>query len=96
MSQLAVTVKIDSVVKRDAQALAQKLGLSLSTIVENKLREVVRERRVVFEEDIVPNRETAKLLRQIESDVKHDRNLSPGFASVHELEQYLDSLSHDD
>jgi len=61
MSQIPITVKIDAKLKKDAQKLAKNLGLSLSAIVENKLREVVNERRVVFEEPLVPNKRTAKL-----------------------------------
>ena len=48
MSQIAVTIKIDADVKAHAQKLASRLGLSLSAIVENQLKEVIRERRVVF------------------------------------------------
>jgi len=76
MSQIPVTIKIDADLKQQAQDLAKSLGLSLSAIVENKLRQVVRERRVVFEEDFVPNAKTARILRQIEADVKARRNVS--------------------
>ena len=60
MSQVPVTVKIDATVKLQSQKLAQRLGLSLSSIVENKLREVIAERRVVFEEELIVNEKTAK------------------------------------
>jgi addiction module RelB/DinJ family antitoxin len=96
MSQIPVTVKIDADLKHDAQKLAKSLGLSLSAIVENKLREVVRQRRVVFEEDTVPNEQTAKELRKIEADIKAERNLSGPFKTFGELEQHLNSLGHAD
>lgn len=92
MSQIPVTVKIDEQLKREAQILAKSLGLSLSAIVENKLREVVRERRIVFEEEFVPNEKTAKELRKIEADVKAGRNLSKPFKTFQELNKHLDSL----
>lgn len=62
MSQIPVTIKIDAQLKQEAQQLAKSLGLSLSAIVENKLRQVVRERRVVFEEDppAAPSKRAAK------------------------------------
>jgi addiction module RelB/DinJ family antitoxin len=94
MSQIAITVKIDADVKEQAQRLAKRLGLSLSTVVENKLREVVSERRVVFEEEFVPNKKTAKELEQIEADIKAGRNLSEPFNTFEELEAHLNSLSH--
>ena len=96
MSQTPVTIKIDSDVKKQAQEVAQALGLSLSTIVENKLREVVRERRVVFEEYPVPNARTAETLKQIEADVKAGRNLSGPFATPAALKEHLSKLGHAD
>ena len=96
MSQTPITIKIDSSVKQQAQDLAQKLGLSLSTIVENKLREVVRERRVIFEEELIPNKKTAKDLEKIETDIKANRNLSGPFNTFEELEDHLNSLGHAD
>jgi addiction module RelB/DinJ family antitoxin len=96
MSQIPVTIKIDADLKQDAQKLAKSLGLSLSAIIENKLRQVVRERRVVFEEELVPNQKTADELRQIEADVKAGRNLSGPFKSAEELERHLNNLGHAD
>ena len=94
MSQTPVTIKIDTDVKRQAQALAKKLGLSLSAIVENELREVVRERRVVFEDKPAPNKRTAQQLAKIEADIKAGRNLSGPFTAIEDLERYLNTLSH--
>ena len=96
MNQIPVTVKIDADLKKDAQELAKSLGLSLSAIVENKLREVVRERRVVFEEEFIPNEKTAKELQEIEADIKAGRNLSGPFKTFNELEKHLNSLGHAD
>ncbi len=94
MSQIPVTVKIDADVKQQAQKLAKQLGLSLSAIVENKLKEVVRERRVVFEEELIPNERTARQLEKIEADIKAGRNLSRPFNTFEELEKHLDNLGH--
>jgi addiction module RelB/DinJ family antitoxin len=94
MSQVPITVKIDTNVKEQAQKLAKILGLSLSTIVENKLREVVSERRVVFEEEFIPNEKTAKELEKIEADIKAGRNLSSPFNTFEELERHLNNLGH--
>jgi addiction module RelB/DinJ family antitoxin len=96
MSQTPITVKIDTDVKQQAQKLAQKLGLSLSSIIENKLREVVRERRVIFEEEVILNDNIAKQLDKIETDIKAGRNLSKPFTTFEELERHLNSLNHAD
>lgn len=92
MSQTAVTIKIDSQVKKEAQELAKRLGLSLSAIIENNLRTTVRQRRVVFEDELKLNEKTAKELRQAEIDIKAGRNMSPAFHSYEELEEYLNTL----
>lgn len=92
MKQVPMTIKIDSEVKSDAQKVAKSLGLSMSAIIENKLREVVRERRVVFEEDTTPNAKTAKLFAEIEEDAKAGRNMSKPFNTYEELEEHLNSL----
>ena len=76
MSQIPVTIKIDSQLKKDSQELAKKLGLSLSAIVENKLREVVRDRRVVFEEELEPTPYLEKIIRQVEKDLKTGKNIT--------------------
>lgn len=96
MSQIPVTIKIDGDVKHQAQQLAKSLGLSLSAIVENKLKEVIRERRVVFEEEFTPNKKTAKELAKIEADIKAGRNLSEPFNTFEELERHLNALGHAD
>ncbi|HEY1645490.1 MAG TPA: type II toxin-antitoxin system RelB/DinJ family antitoxin [Candidatus Saccharimonadales bacterium] len=94
MSQVPMTIKIDADVKQQSQKLAKRLGLSLSSIVENKLREVVNERRVVFEEELIPNDKTAKELEIIEADIRAGRNLSDPFNTFDELERYLNNLGH--
>ena len=89
MSQVAITVKIDAKVKTNAQKLAKDLGLSLSTIIENKLREVVRERQVIFRDDLVPNAALAKQLDQAEEDIKNNIHQSPAFDTAEEAIAYL-------
>lgn len=41
MNQVPVTSKIDGEVNQQAQKLAKNLGLSLSAIIENQLKQVV-------------------------------------------------------
>ena|SRR3989344_1334136 len=96
MKQVAVTVKIDDELKADIQKLAKNMGLSFSAIVENKLREVRRERRVEFEEELILNTRTVKQLLQAEKDWKAGRNISGSFTSIEELKAHLNSLGHAD
>lgn len=96
MKQVPVTIKIDDELKADIQKLAKNMGLSFSAIVENKLREVAVERRVIFEEELVPNARTAKILHEAEEDWKGGRteNFSGPFSSFVELKTHLDHLGH--
>jgi antitoxin component of RelBE/YafQ-DinJ toxin-antitoxin module len=91
MNQAVLTIKIDADIKADSQSLAKKLGLSLSSIIENKLREVVRERRVVFEDLPTLNDSTKSELLSIEKDVLAGNNLSPAITSVNQLKSRLAS-----
>ena len=92
MSQTPITVKIDSNVKQEAQKLARSLGLSLSAIIENKLKEVIRDRKVIFEEELIFNDKTAKELLEIEADIRAGRNVVGQFETSEALEKYLNSL----
>lgn len=92
MSQIPITIKIDSTIKADAQKLAKSLGLSLSAIIENQLRKVVEDRRVVFEEQLTPTPYLQKIIDEVEEDIKHNRNMSGPFNTVEELEKHLDRL----
>jgi addiction module RelB/DinJ family antitoxin len=92
MSQSVLTIKIDTDLKSASQSLAKSLGLSLSSVIENKLREVVHERRVVFTEQIIPNAATLAELLAIEDDVAAGKNLSPQMHSFSELEKHLNAL----
>lgn len=86
-----MTIKIDTELKVEIQKLAKNMGLSVSAIIENKLREVALERRVVFEETLMPNAHFAKELRGIEEDIRHGRNMSGPFDDVDELLDHLKS-----
>jgi antitoxin component of RelBE/YafQ-DinJ toxin-antitoxin module len=91
MSQVAVTIKIDSDLKEDIAAFAKRVGLSFSSIVENKLREVSRERHLTFEDELVPNKKFALRLEKIQEDIKLDRNITH-FNSNEDALAYLKSL----
>lgn len=87
-----ITIKTDPKVKAEVQKVARELGLPLSTMVNGFFRQVVREKRVVFEVGLTPNKKTAKRLMQIERDIAEGKNLSPIFNNTKEFDEYLDSL----
>ena len=91
MEKTVLNIKTDKKVKEEAQRAAKELGLPLGTIVNAWLRELAREKRVVFSVPPMPNLRTQKLLRQIESDIKAKKNMIGPF-SPEEAVEYLDTL----
>lgn len=92
MQKAVINIKSDIALKRQASEVAARLGLPLGTIINNYLRHLVREKRVVFEEGLTPNKATAKRLMVAERDIAAGRNLSPVFKTTEEFFKHLDSL----
>lgn len=79
MSKYAViNLKTDPELKRLAAKAADKLGISVSAVLNNELRRFAAEQSVTFEIAEVPNASTAKLLssskKQIEAGNYHKFN----------------------
>ena len=87
-----INIKTDKEVKKNAQELAQKLGLSLSDVINASLRNFIRTREVYFSDIPRMTPEFEKLLGKVEEDIKKGRNLSPAFKNAREMDKYLDSL----
>ena len=63
MSEYAViNLKTDPKLKEMAAKTAEKLGISISAVLNNELRRFIVEQSVVFEVPEVPNAKTAKEL----------------------------------
>jgi len=84
-----INIKADKDTKEKAVKLAKEMGLPLSTIVNAFLKQFIREKRVTFEVPLVPNKKTAKLLRQAKKDIESGKNLSPAFDNVNDFIAYL-------
>lgn len=80
----AINIKADKKVKKEAQKLAEDLGLSLSAVVNASLKEFVRNRSVHF--SMLPQMTGGleRLVRQAERDFAAGRAEGP-FASAEEL-----------
>ena len=84
-----INIKTEKDLKKNAQKVAKKLGLPLGTILNAYLRELVREKRVVFSVPELPNIHTQKLLENIASDLRHKKNVDGPFTYKEAIE-YLD------
>lgn len=90
MSSVSTTIKIDPVLKQEAQELLESFGLNLSTAVNMFLRQVVREQAIPFRVgNPIPNAETLQAIEDVQNGV----GLSRPFNSVEEL---MEDLNADD
>lgn len=92
MAKTVINIKTDEEVKKNAQKLAEELGLSLSDVLNASLRNFIRTREVRF--SFIPQMtpELEKLLGGVEKDMKDKKNLSRRLGTQEEVEGYLDSL----
>lgn len=55
-SKTTMSLKVDKTLKQDAEAVAERIGLPLGTVINGFLRTFVREERVEFIAPNVPNK----------------------------------------
>lgn len=92
MAKTIINIKTDKEVKKNAQKLAKKLGLSLSDVLNASLRNFIRTREIRFSAVPYMMPEFEKLLGTIEGDINNKRNLSPHLKTVGKVRDYLNSL----
>lgn len=94
-----INIKTDREVKRKAQKVAKRLGVPLSLVINNYLREFIRAKEVRFSlRDSLPLGKPEGILKpsvkrrlaRIHEDIIAGRNLSPAFHSVADMDAYLD------
>ncbi len=94
MATVSTNIKIDPVLKKEAQSLFESFGLNLGTAINIFLRQAVREQAreqaLPFRiGEPIPNAETLKAIK----DARNGVGLSRGFSSVAEL---MEDLNADD
>lgn len=80
-----LNVKTDKKLKARAKKVAGELGVPLSVVVNQYLKQFVAERSIAFEKPPMPNAKTRKELDEALKDVKHGRNLSGPFETAEEM-----------
>ena len=72
---VVINLKTDPELKKKATQVANKLGVSVSAVLNNELRRFTAEQSVIFEVAEVPNKQTSKQLttskKQIENGDYH-------------------------
>jgi len=84
-----LNVKTDDNLKKQAQQLAEELGLPLSTVVSGYLREFVQSREITFSNAPRMSPWLEKIIGEFEEDRRKGRGLSPAFSSAAQAFEYL-------
>ncbi len=85
-----LNIKIDSELKKNAQNILSDLGLSMSNVLSNYLKQLVKEKRVVFSINQELNNETKEILKK--SKTEEEKKESKSFSKLKDSEDFLMSL----
>lgn len=91
MEKTVLNIKTDKRVKDEAQKAAKELGLPLGTIVNVWLRDLAREKRVIFSVPPTPNLRLQELLQQIRGEAKKRKKYAKPL-NYEEAIEHLDGL----
>lgn len=84
-----VNIRIDEGVKKEAEAVFARLGMTATTAINLFYKQVIRTNSIPFElKTEIPNKETLEALKEVEEMDKHPEKYK-GFATVEELMEDL-------
>lgn len=92
MKTAMINIKTDKKVKEEAQKLAAELGFSLSALVTASLNQFVRTREVQFSALPRMTPYLEGVIKEVEKDIKANKNISPAFTNAREASAYLRKL----
>ena len=91
MNTSVVNVKVNPQVKKEAQAVAEDLGLTLSTLINGYLKQLIRNKTVVFSSlEEAPTDYLLESLRESREDIKANR-VSPTFNNADDAVDWLNN-----
>lgn len=89
MTKTLVSIKLDSKIKKEAQSIAEELGLTLSAVMNAILREFVRTREIHVGVGLQPTPYLERIIREAERDLREGKNISPVFDNAKDAISYL-------
>ena len=88
MATVNMSIRMDTELKKQADAMLSDMGLNMTTAMNMFLRQVVRQGRIPFEiATDIPNAETLAAI----NDVNNNRNMSKAYGSMEELMRDLNA-----
>lgn len=94
MNTAVINIRVNSTVKKQAQKTAEKMGLSLSDVINGFLRHLIKTKTVTFTAREEPSLWLIKALKESREDIKAGRVIS--FETWEEENRYLDNLIAND
>ena len=85
-----INVKIDPKVKAEAKKVASELGLSLSSLINGYLRQLIKSKTVYLSLHEEPSPYLIEAIRQSEKEIKEGKGKT--FGNVEEAIRYLNKL----
>ena len=86
-----INIKTDKEVKKNAQKLAEELGLSLSAVINAQLKQFIRNKSINLSSIPQMSKDLENLLGKVEKDLKTKKNISGPFRSAKEAINHLDN-----
>jgi addiction module RelB/DinJ family antitoxin len=90
MNTASILIKTDPKLKKEAQLTADKMGISLTSVINRYLRHFIQTKSITFTaNDEMLNAQTIKALKESENDIKAGR-VSPAFDNVEDSIKWLE------
>ncbi|MBI2008724.1 type II toxin-antitoxin system RelB/DinJ family antitoxin [Candidatus Amesbacteria bacterium] len=89
MNTAVIITKTEPDIKRQAQEIAREFGISLSSLVNAFLKQVVRTRRVEFSVEEKPSEYLVDVIKKAEENYRKGR-YSPAFTNANDAVKYLE------
>jgi addiction module RelB/DinJ family antitoxin len=86
----SLSLKIDSDIKKSAQALAADFGIPLSTLINLYLKDLVLKKEINFSRSKQMTPYLENILEKVEEDIFENKNLSQEFKTTKEALDFLD------
>lgn len=92
MSNATLTIRTDAKTKKQIADFAASIGLSTNSFIMAASMQAVRDRRIELEPAFEPTPYLEKIMREAETDYRHDRNITHTHGRKEAL-THLDSLT---
>lgn len=88
-----VHAKVPIELKNDAKEVLSNLGVSLSLLVEQAMRDIVATKKLIIEQPLKPTAFLENILESVEEDIRNDNKnaFSPAFDNAEDMDAYLDN-----